>query len=656
MRGLPPERILALTFTPEARDVMRSRLADVGISAGISARICVRTIDDFAHEVLAKIEDAVPPKRVSSRHLRDAALEALTNVSARYEHLDDLLDIRTHNIAVSQFLDALLRLKAMMAFDHVDNALGLESAAEDLGVTLTTYLWAREYEELRCGLFDEIQFRGPLDATYDLAKMLRADPAVPELLPDFGLITADELHDLNEASFTILEALSRRTDAYFVGAGDRDQVIHTQSGADAQFLTRRFSYAARYPLTMTYRHGPHLAYAMREFKNKPIESALSLPADIEVLTYSDAQPHECADRIIQAVRAWQSTGKSLDGCAILLRERHQSVEIENVLMRANIGYRTGSMQSYLLREEILFLRGMLAIALDDLDAVRSESIRGAIIEALAVFGEVPLTAKEIEEAKQTITRYPDMLRDFFVGQITRAGNQVVSGRIAAAVQLVRSSVPETPAYETLHAVCDVLDIEVLARRIYVDPHEAAIIAHSIDGFIAMAQRSAMSLREFYNWLGAADAFVSTRRSKNLVLLEYAAHSKGKEFDHVLIPFLEDGEFPSSIYALRDEENLFYVAATRARFRLTLIAPSRQERRSPFIARMRLSETGSYANAVLRREPPRPTVSPARQDLSVPFADKDVAKALGARWDSVRKVWYLLPDQDPGPFAPWLPER
>lgn len=655
-RGLAPERILALTFTPEARDVMRARLIEVGIASGIASRIWVTTMEDLAHDVLKGIEDAVPPKRPSSRQLRETALEALENVSLAYQDLEASLDIRTHNVAVSQFLDALLRLKARMAFESVDDAPGLEFVAEDLGVTLTTYLWSLEYEKLRRGLFAEVSFRGPFDATYDLAKLLREEPESAERLPDVALITADELHDLNEASFSVLEALYRRADVYFVGAGDRDQVIHTQVGADAQFLMQRFAYASRYPLTLTYRHGPHLAYAMRELKNKPVDSALSSRTDIELLTYPDAQASECANRVVQAVQAWQSRKKPLDGCAILLRERHQSVEIENALMQANIGYRTGSMTSYLLREEILFLRGMLAIALDNLEAVRSASVRGAIVEALAVFGEVPLEPKEIDEAKQTIARHPEMLRDFFVGQITRVGNQAVSARITAAVQSVRSAPPETPAYEALRTVCTLLDVEALAHRVYIDPHEAAIITYSIDGFVAMAQRSAMSLRDFHDWLGAADEFVSSRRSRNLVLIEYAAHSKGKEYDHVLIPFMAAGEFPSAIHDPRDEENLFYVAATRARSRLTLIAPAGEDRRSPFIARMRLTQTEAYADAVLRQEPRREAVSRARRDLSVPYADKDIAKALGAKWDAVRKVWYVLPDQDIGPFAPWLPKQ
>jgi len=42
----------------------------------------------------------------------------------------------------------------------------------------------------------------------------------------------------------------------------------------------------------------------------------------------------------------------------------------------------------------------------------------------------------------------------------------------------------------------------------------------------------------------------------------------------------------------------------------------------------------------------------RTDLAVPFAEKDQAKALGARWDPARKIWYVTDPADLAPFARW----
>lgn len=39
-------------------------------------------------------------------------------------------------------------------------------------------------------------------------------------------------------------------------------------------------------------------------------------------------------------------------------------------------------------------------------------------------------------------------------------------------------------------------------------------------------------------------------------------------------------------------------------------------------------------------------------LNVPFAQKDEAKALGARWDAVQKKWFVPSDKDITLFARW----
>jgi hypothetical protein len=40
-------------------------------------------------------------------------------------------------------------------------------------------------------------------------------------------------------------------------------------------------------------------------------------------------------------------------------------------------------------------------------------------------------------------------------------------------------------------------------------------------------------------------------------------------------------------------------------------------------------------------------------LTVPYAEKDAAKALGARWNPTRKRWYVPDGVATEPFAKWL---
>ena len=44
----------------------------------------------------------------------------------------------------------------------------------------------------------------------------------------------------------------------------------------------------------------------------------------------------------------------------------------------------------------------------------------------------------------------------------------------------------------------------------------------------------------------------------------------------------------------------------------------------------------------------------RIDLKVPFQEKEQAKALGARWDRVKKIWYSPDGLDAMQFAKWHP--
>ncbi|MCS3507518.1 ATP-dependent helicase [Achromobacter sp. JUb104] len=656
-RGLPPEDILALTFTDEARQVLQTRLVDVGIAYNTARRVNVLTVEEYAQRVLAKVEDGKPEPLPSTREQQSYALFALENVAANNPQYADLLDIRTHNTAVSQFLDNLLKLKATMRIAPDDGADAL-FIAESAGVTITDYLWAVEYEKQRVDVFGYVDARGFFDATYDLARLLRSASDPRDVLAPYKLVLVDELHDINEASFCIIEALLNVDVTYFVGVGDKDQVIYSHLGADESFLQTRirasFPDCANFPLTMTYRHGPHLAYAMEAFKQKPVDSNLPLRTEIHEAIYADT-PGDCGAQVVKAILQWKQGRKPLDQCCVLLRDAHQSIEIENALMNAGLPYRTLTMKSYLLREEILFLRGMLAIALDDFHHVAAPATREAIVDALTTFAEVPLTPKELQEAQTTLAKEPSALKHFFTGQIQRVGSPAARARISDAVEHLRELSTDSPAYQALETVRDLMDMDKVAKRLYVHPYEASVVTRSVNGFIASAKMSGKTLREFSEWIGAAEAFVGARPGKNTVQMDCIVNVKGKEFEHVILPFMDADAFPDPLRKAGEEENLFYVAATRTKSRLTLVSTEDTARRSAFIARMQLAGTQKRADTALRRNMAAPVKAVGHRDLKVAYANRDVVKALGAQWDKTRKVWYVPSGMDLEAFREWLAE-
>ena len=205
-RGVPAAGMLALVFTEEAREVMRRRLVEVGIAPALAAAVRVETFESLAQAVLQEYEGFAVPGATAPR-LREQVLAALDRVSAKYQYRYSGLEIATHNLTVSQFLDLQMAVKARLAYPDDADLLGHPETAEAMGLSLTHLLTFLEYEELRLGVFGEAKFRGSFDATYDLARKLGERPEIADFLPTCQLLVCDELHDMNEAAFRILLAL-----------------------------------------------------------------------------------------------------------------------------------------------------------------------------------------------------------------------------------------------------------------------------------------------------------------------------------------------------------------------------------------------------------------------------------------------------------------
>lgn len=63
---------------------------------------------------------------------------------------------------------------------------------------------------------------------------------------------------------------------------------------------------------------------------------------------------------------------------------------------------------------------------------------------------------------------------------------------------------------------------------------------------------------------------------------------------------------------------------------------------------------AQAATLVREDHPAMSVSSDRTYLAVPYAEKDEAKALGAKWDARQKAWYVPAGADLDGFRSWLP--
>lgn len=651
-RKLPPSEILALTFTDEAKNVLAQRLREIGIPAAIASQVRIETFERFSSDTLEKLEGYRPQTLSTPKALKPYVIKAIEQVAKANEGRSEAVEVTTHNLAISQFLATQLSMKATLSalrdLDYMDSA----EAAETLDVPHVHYLTYQHYEELRCGIFDEPEFRGPFDATFDLARRL-SDSSTGTLsrLPSYRVILCDELHDLNEASFRVLRALLVRGKSYFAGAGDKDQVIYETLGAHSQYLEYRFNEydpnLVRLPLTAAFRYGQYLARSIGNLKSKESSSQLALKTEIQLANYPVSDRSKCGSLVTQSIIDRRKEFP-LESVAVLIRERHHSIEVENALMLADIGYQPLKMKSYLHREEILFLRGMIAIALKNLDFVHSQDTRKAIVAALQIFGEVNLSQSDLEQGQRTVADTPETLEMFFTGQLLNSKGEV-RNQIFEVVEFLKALSADEPADKALEEICRILNLDSLVKRIYIFPYEASVVTQSIRGFIASAKTLGKGLREFSEWIGKRDAIYSRYKKSQFVTLDCIANVKGMEFDHVIIPFLEDGEFPDYTNDLAGDENLFYVGATRPRSCLTLVTTVESRRQSPFIKKLGLKSGLLETHGT----PTGATLITPRRDLNVPFFLKDEAKSLGARWDAERRTWYIPAGMDQTPFTRWM---
>jgi superfamily I DNA/RNA helicase len=645
-RGVWPESIIALTFSEEAARVLKARLVEIGLDEKIVRRIRCETFDAFAQQVLRDFEGGQAPILDSfdavAPHVRAAVAELKAQNIQRRTPRE--LSLPEHNEQIFEFLTIARQLKARLVKPQLEDGESFEEHAESLGLPVSIFLLFCQMEKDRAGYGDEPRWRAEFDATYDLASMLASEDC--QIRPPlFRIVIVDELQDMNPATYAVLEYLLTQGKSFFTGAGDFDQVIHRWAGADVNFIRTRFgqgwqSVETR-PLTRTYRHGPIMALATASLKNKEVASGRRHETRVQVEAYADHRA--AAERVAANVLDWKARGGQFKDCAIILRAPYQSILIENALLEAGIGWRVEGLESYLLRSEILMLRGVIAFALNDYESIPGVEKRLKVLQALLLWQQFEWGANRLDDAAlKTAAEQPDLFDAFLKGTLlkpqTRADKKAAGStgdeeteadfrflekvselrksgrhdeantlqhlrkldaetidetpvqrgarlRLDETLAMLREAPPDEPAYAVLERAVNMLALKKVARQIFIEPSTAVMVARSIDGFIDGARRGNLPLRDFALWLRKAEARALKLRASNTVLLCTVEAAKGQEFESVMLPCLEEGAFPLSGCDPAEESNRFYVALTRVRDELTLYVPDDPARVSSFVKAM-----------------------------------------------------------------------
>ncbi len=597
-RGIRPEDFLALTHTATACQALRGALLKVGVPAPVAQRFRITRFEDFCAQLLQETLDRPATPYQTHEELQPFVWEAVQRVQdSEGERWPE--DLALPSLGDSGFVEAFLQRAAWLKGTMKDTLeRGDASPSPDyagaLGIDYTQLKVFLAFERIRRReLTDQPQFQGVGDATYDLALWLEQGGAVQQLRlwpRALRVLLVDEMHDVNQAAFRVLQELLTTTKTFFCGVGDRDQVIYSASGADSAFMGEAIAQRTgrsvqRLPLTPSHRFGAKLAVKAGRLAHKDYSSLAAHDTRVTLLAYDDGDSAgNCAVQVVAQALAWRAQPRAnMADFAVLLRHAHQSIELENQLLAAGLPYTTSGFDSYLLRPEVLLVRALLAVATDNFDSITEPRTRQKLMQALVFFcgARIVVAGREEEsqaallaDAIRSVNENPLFLQHFFDHQILENSPPAMQKRLANALRVARD--PAAP--HTLARLLQALDIEATTRDVLVSRQRRHDVQGSLAGLCRAAARFD-SAHDYFLHLNFAEQQQRQRKSSDSLVLASIAQVKGLEFAQVVIPYLERGVFPAPSTGAEAEagsdanaeHNLLYVGMTRARTQLTLLA-------------------------------------------------------------------------------------
>ena len=588
-RGAPPGSVLALTCTAPAVAALKERLAHIGVPRAVVHQLRLQTFEDFSSLVLEAAEGSKTRALASPEQVRPYVVRAIERAQSLPEerHPDELMAEAQPSDLVEGLLKSFGLLKGRMVMEHQPPEARMTPAlADELGFGyLAMRTWAC-YEFIRRGGHpDRPEFRFEGDATYDLARALMSgEIAVGDdaLRQGLTLVCVDEMHDVNRAAFTVLKAvLAAHPRAAFVGVGDRDQVIHAQTGAEAAFMREHFQAEIGVPevlpLTRSHRFSPQLASHVGALARKPYAADEALQTRIQLEPCES--PGVAAAFVARQAQAHLQQPAS-GSLRVLLRHAAQSVRIEHELLRLGLPYGAVGFAPYLERPETLLVRGLHAHASGDYGGFEDPAQRAQLLDAWLLFTGARVDSLELRhldaaEAQRIAVAQAaadaDSTRSFVDGHALRSAQAAALRPLLAAMALLRDDDFEAFAASFLN----VLDPLKLAARVFVRRDEAAQVADNVRQLHQLAVDEGVGVAGAFRMFAAMDRARRRLRAGERVVLSSIEAAKGLEFDHVIVPHLSRGEFGDGS---PENRNLLYVAMTRAEGRLTLtFDPARPSR-------------------------------------------------------------------------------
>jgi DNA helicase-2/ATP-dependent DNA helicase PcrA len=564
-QGVPPWRILAVTFTNKAAAEMRQRLGALlpggarDLWVGTFHAICARLLRRYADEAGVRREfviyDDADQRAMLTRIVRDLGLD-----ERRY-HPRQLAAI------INRSKHEAVGAEAFEASDERERTI------------------ARVYSTYE----DRMRAAGALDfgdLIFRLVDAMRKSPALLlELQTRFDQVLVDEYQDTNRVQYLLLRNLSERHRNLCV-VGDDDQSIYRFRGADRRNIlefSRQFPDARVIKLEQNYRSTQRILRVANavvghnvDREKKTLWTDNESGAKVTLLCCGDERDE--AAMLVKLMQMLLEAGSSLEELALLYRTHAQSRVLEEALRFADLPYRVIGGLRFYDRAEIKDLLAYLRVIHnpdDDVSLLRviNTPPRGIgkttierLLEAAARGGgsvwqalcDAERDPAQSAAAKKSLERFCSMLG--LLRQLAAEGR--------GPAQLAKSVLEQTGYAQGLK---DEDSVEADARL-----ENLQEVLGSMLEFEREAEQPTLAL--FLELVTLqTDADRGDDRASVTLMTVHAA--KGLEFPVVMVAGLEeetfphvrssDDEFAESQDDIEEERRLAYVAFTRAKQRLFL---------------------------------------------------------------------------------------